>query len=533
MPETHFTIRWPDGIEERCYSPSTIVFRHFEEGADYPLEDFMRRADEALSEASARVRARYGFACSSALDQLRRLQVRHQELARGASAGHVRVLSLEADEPRDARAAVSAATAPGQTKVPSETLISVVVIGAGQAGLSMSYLLKQRDIEHVVLEKHRVGHSWRSERWDSFCLVTPNWQCRLPGYSYQQDDPQGFMVKDEIVAFLQGYAASFNPPLREGVTVKRVTPKDGGFLVETSAGNFLAGQVIVASGGYHTPRVPEFASELPPSILQLHSRDYRRPDQLPEGEILVVGSGQSGCQIVEDLMLAGRKVHLSVGDAPRCARRYRGKDVVQWLEMMGHYDIPIEEMPDPRAARSKTNHYVTGRDGGHDIDLREFAQRGLRLYGSATTFKEGRLHFSPNLKSCLDQADDTYRRINKSIDQFILQQGIRCEQGQAYQAVWQPEQEAPPLDLGAANITSIVWSIGFSANYDWLDVDAFDERGNPRHQRGVTEVEGLYFLGLPWLHTWGSGRFCGVSRDAEHLRYHVQAHLSRAPVLSV
>lgn len=514
MPETHFTIVWPDGVEDRCYSPSTIVYSHFSEGDQLPLKEFMDRVDRALSEASERVRARYGYACSSAVDQLRLLKEKESELEDAGIFGPVRIVSM------------ASSGAPEPIKRAAPPHYPVVVIGAGQAGLSMSFLLKQAGIQHLVIEKNQIAHAWRNERWDSFCLVTPNWQCKLPGYCYSGDEPDGFMVKDEIVDFLEGYAKSFSPPLQTGVALKRLSKSDRGFRLETSAGEISASQVVVATGGFHTPKIPSFAGQLPPSIKQIHSRDYLRPSDLPDGEVLVVGSGQSGCQIAEDLLLAGRKVHLSLGEAPRCARRYRGKDVVEWLDRMGHYDIPVDEMPDPEAARAKTNHYVTGRDGGRDIDLREFTQRGMSLHGSAIKYEGGHLHFQPNLATCLDEADDSYRRINKSIDKFIEESGIECEAGSDYTAPWEPEQESDPLNLAESGITSIVWSIGFAAGYDWLDLKVLDERGAPLHERGVTGESGVYFLGLPWLHTWGSGRFCGVARDAEYLLECIQERLA-------
>ena len=213
---------------------------------------------------------------------------------------------------------------------------SVVVIGAGQAGLSMSYHLTRKEIDHVVLERNQVGHSWRNQRWDSFCLVTPNWQCNLPDFPYAGPDPQGFMKKADIVAYLEAFAASFQPPVFEGVAVKQLRKlEDGLFEIQSTHGTLTAKQVVVAVGGYHKPRIPRVSEKIPGHIQQIHSSEYRNPDQLPEGNILVIGSGQSGCQIAEDLHLAGRGVHLSVGSAPRVARRYRGRDVgnieLYWL----------------------------------------------------------------------------------------------------------------------------------------------------------------------------------------------------------
>lgn len=395
----------------------------------------------------------------------------------------------------------------------------VVVIGGGQAGLSVSYCLKQAGIPHLVLEANRVGHSWRNERWDTFCLVTPNWQCQLPGHPYAGDDPHGFMGRDEIVRYLEQYRAAFEPPIREGVRVESLTPDErrGGFELRTSSGPLRAEQVVVATGSYHRSDLPAMAAELPRTIHQIHSVHYRNPASLPEGAVLVVGSGQSGCQIAEDLHLAGRRVHLIVGDAPRCARRYRGKDVVEWLDLMRYYDIPIERHPNKEQVRDRTNHYVTGRDGGHDIDLRRFALEGMKLYGRLTRIVDGRLEFDQSLRTNLDAADDVYRSINRSIDAFIAKEGITAPLEAEYVAPWEPEHEEGSLEPVAAGITSIIWSIGFKSDFNWVKARIFDERGYPRHERGVTPLPGLYFIGLPWLYTWGSGRFSGVGRDAEHI----------------
>ncbi|WP_077048590.1 MSMEG_0569 family flavin-dependent oxidoreductase [Pseudomonas sp. KK4] len=399
---------------------------------------------------------------------------------------------------------------------------SVIVVGGGQAGLSASYYLQQQGIDHLVLEKHSVTHTWRNQRWDAFSLVTPNWQCALPGYTYVDDfkgaDPHGFMKKDEINEYLAGFVKSVNAPVREGVTVQRVVPRAiGGFEVHTSQGEFSADQVIVASGGYHTPIIPRLAERLPVGIHQMHSEQYRNPEALPAGNVLVVGSGQSGAQIAEDLHLAGRKVYLAVGDAPRCARFYRGKDVVDWLAQMGYYEIGVDTHPLREGVRDNTNHYVTGRDGGRDIDLRKFALEGMELFGRLDGLQGTRMQFAPNLAESLDSADAVYNRINGSIDKFIEQNAIDAPPGERYQPLWEPEQERSEVDLEAAGITSIIWCIGFSPDFTWVEAPVFNGRGHPGHQRGVTAQPGLYFLGLPWLYTWGSGRFSGVAKDAQYL----------------
>jgi putative flavoprotein involved in K+ transport len=407
----------------------------------------------------------------------------------------------------------------------------VVVIGAGQAGLSMSHRLKAHGIDHVVLERRQVAHDWRERRWDSFCLVTPNWQCTLPGFAYSGPDPHGFMTKLEIVAYLEAYVASFGPPLREGVSATALRGGIGRpFELETSAGSLFAESVVVATGGYHLPRIPRIAERLPECVLQLHSADYRNPSALPAGDVLVVGTGQSGCQIAEDLHLAGRRVHLCVGGAPRTARRYRGKDVVDWLDELGHYRMPIQEHPLKERVRLKANHYVTGRDGGHDIDLRRFALEGMRLYGRLVDIRSGKLFFAQDLARNLDAADTSAENIKDTIDKFIDTRGLQAPREERYTPPWRPDREPTELDLAGAYIGTVIWATGFAPDYRFVELPAFDGKGYPCHERGVSPIPGLYFLGLPWQHTWGSGRFCGVGSDAEYLaeRIHARTGPSRA-----
>jgi putative flavoprotein involved in K+ transport len=404
------------------------------------------------------------------------------------------------------------------SQTPSVPHRTVIVVGGGQAGLSISYYLKVAGIDHLVIEKATLAHTWRTQRWDTFCLVTPNWQCALPGHPYRGGDPHGFMKKDEIVAYLDGFIARLDAPVLEHTEVKRVKRQpDGRYTVATSNGDWIADHVVVASGGYHTPVVPRMAERLPEGIVQWQSSEYRNPQSLPDGAVLVVGSGQSGAQIAEDLHLAGRKVYLAVGEAPRCARFYRGRDVVDWLADMRYYDMPVEQHPLREGVRDNTNHYVTGRDGGRDIDLRRFAHEGMELYGRLEDLRDGCLQFAPNLTANLDSADETYNRINASIDGFIAKQGVDAPPGEPYQPVWRPQRERTSLDLAASGITSVIWCIGFTPDFSWIDAPVFNGRGYPAHARGITPQAGLYFIGLPWLHTWGSGRFSGIARDAEHV----------------
>ena len=402
---------------------------------------------------------------------------------------------------------------------------SVIIVGGGQAGLSMSYCLKERGFDHIIFEKNKIGHSWRSKRWDSFCLVTPNWQCKLPGYHYPGDDPNGFMQKDEIVKYIEHYAKSFDPPVKEGVEVSKVrkSRSQDVFELTTSIGDYTADQVVIAAGSYHIPKIPKIAERLPEHIVQIHSSEYKNPQSLPDKSVLVVGTGQSGCQIAEDLHLAGKQVHLCVGSAPRSPRRYRGKDVVDWLDQMGYYDLSIDEHPQKEKARTNTNHYVTGRDGGREIDLRQFSLEGMQLYGRLKTISSSHLEFWDDLKKNLDRADAVANNIKKSIDAFIEKNQIEAPTEPPYKPVWEPEEAVLKLDYEKANIGAVVWSTGYQPDFSWIEVPVFDGKGYPGHDRGVTGVQGLYFLGLPWLYTWGSGRFSGIARDATYLADYITA----------
>jgi putative flavoprotein involved in K+ transport len=373
-----------------------------------------------------------------------------------------------------------------------------------------------------VLERHKRFHSWRVNRWDTFCLVPPNWQCRLPGFPYKGNDPDGFMVKEEITDYLDAFAESFNPPVVEHCEVTKITKRPGeGYLVDSSQGNYSADQIVIATGGYDNPIVPPYAVKLDPAIQQVHSVDYRRPEQMPDGATLVVGTGQSGVQLMEDMHLKGRKVHLAVGPAPRAPRMYRGRDSTEWLHDMGHYAITIDQHPNPQHALTKTNHYMTGRDGGHEIDLRKFALEGVSLYGSVSGMDGKTIQFLPDLETNLDDADDSYLGIRAAIDSHIAKNNIGAPQEPAFEKLWRPAQEITEIDCEKEGITSILWAIGFRPDYSWIDVDVFDAHGRPSYTRGVCQEDGFYFIGLGWLNTWGSGRFLAIDEDARHLVDHI------------
>ncbi len=393
----------------------------------------------------------------------------------------------------------------------------VIIIGAGQAGLSMSYCLSEQGIDHIILEKaETIAPTWKTQRWDAFCLVTPNWQCQLPGFAYAGNDPHGFMLKNEIIDYLNAYYDSFKPKVQFNSQVHELTKSHGVFHITTALQQYTADQVVLACGSYHKPYILSAAKSFPADIMHVHSSEYKNTNTLPAGDVMVVGTGQSGCQIAEDLHLQGRKVHLCVGTAPRVNRRYRGKDVVLWLEEMGYYQTTIENHPDGKNAPHSTNHYVTGRDGGRDLNLRLFAQQGMQLYGKLKNADNGVLQFAADLQQNLDYADDVAKRIRDSIEEFIINNNIDAPQDDNVHSDYLPTSPLH-LKLSDTHITTVIWATGFKMHFDWVKLPVFDGQGHPQQQRGITSVEGLFFLGLNWMHTWGSGRFFHVGKDAAFL----------------
>ena len=400
--------------------------------------------------------------------------------------------------------------------------IDTIVIGGGQAGLSVSWHLKQAGREHLVLDRGKVGDTWR-QRWDSFCLVTPNWCCELPGFPYDGDEPEGFMLRDQIVDYVERFAESFEPPYRAGVEVRRVGPSSNGerFSLDTSEGVFGTDNVIIAAGTYQRPSIPAWGRKLADDIVQLHTYDYRNPASLPDGAVLVVGSGQSGCQVVEDLFGEDREVHLCVGSAGRLPRRYRGREIIRWLEATGFLEMPVDEHPAGRAIRFKPNAHLSGRDGGRTIDLRRLALSGVRLHGRVMDAESYQVHFADDLAKNLDAIDKTCRKRLEKIDEYITKRGIDAPENDLEPVEWQPTPEPTTLNLRQAGISTVIYGTGFHFDFGWIDFPVLDERGYPRYERGVTEVPGLYFVGFHWLHTWGSGLFHRVGRDAEYVVNHL------------
>lgn len=393
-----------------------------------------------------------------------------------------------------------------------------IVVGGGQAGLSVSWHLKQAGVDHVVLDRGKIGDTWRN-RWDSFCLVTPNHLCRLPGFAYSGDDPHGFMLRDEIVDYIEGFAASFGPPYREGIEVRRITRSDGPgrFKLNTSGGRYFAENLFITVGTHQHPKIPTWHEALPGSLLCMHTRDYRNAEQLPEGAVFIVGSGQSGCQVAEDLHRAGREVHLAVGKAGRIPRRYRGRDILDWDIVTGYFDLKVADHPKGPSIRFKAHPHLTGRDGGHTIDLRQLALDGVRLHGKVLGVEDVCLQLSDNLGEMLDEIDQFCRAEMDSIDKFIEENELEAPKEDLAPITWQPDPGPTKLDLASAGVSCMIFATGFHYDFSWIELPAFDDRGYPKYNRGVTEVPGLYFCGLHWMETQGSGLFFGVGLDAEYV----------------
>jgi putative flavoprotein involved in K+ transport len=404
--------------------------------------------------------------------------------------------------------------------------VDTVVVGAGQAGVAMSEHLTACGVPHVVLERHSIAERWRSERWDSLVTNGPAWHDRFPGMEFPNIDPDGFPTKEQVAQYFVDYAKRIAAPIRCGVEVKNVCrlERRSGFAVETSQGRIEADSVVAATGAFQRPIVPKLVPD-DPGILQIHSIAYRNPGQLPGGSVLIVGAGSSGVQIAEELLGAGKRVYLSVGPHQRPPRAYRGRDYCWWLGVLGKWDA--ETRP------PGTEHItiaVSGAGGGHTIDFRRLAARGAMLLGMTQSFNDGTLKFAADLSDNIANGDANYLNLLDEADAHVLRNGLELlEEPEAREIGPDPECMANPvleLNLADAGLTSIIWATGFESDYSWLRVDAFDERGRPKHQRGVSSEPGIYFLGLPWQSRRGSAFIWGVWHDARHLADRIATHRS-------
>jgi len=401
--------------------------------------------------------------------------------------------------------------------------VETLIIGGGQAGIAMSEQLGRLGRPHLVLERHRIAERWRSERWDGLHANGPAWHDRLPGGTIDGVAPDGFASKAQMVAYFESYAARIGAPIRCGVAVREVTREAPGglFRAETSDGVIKARNVVAATGPFQRPSIPPMVPP-DPGLMQIHSNAYRNPDQLPPGGVLVVGAGSSGTQIADELRRAGRSVHLCVGLHDRPPRRYRGRDFCWWLGVLGLWDL---------ATRGPESEHVTiavsGAYGGHTIDFRDLAARGITLLGRASGFDAGVLRIDGDLPGNIARGDANYLALLDAADAYVAREGLDLPQEPAARIIPPaPTCVTDPircLDLRGSGITSIIWATGFRLDFGWLKLDAFDAQGLPRHQGGVSVVPGLYFLGLSFLSRRASAFIFGVPQDAARLAEHIAA----------
>jgi putative flavoprotein involved in K+ transport len=394
--------------------------------------------------------------------------------------------------------------------------VDTAIIGGGQAGLAMSYHLRGFGREHVVLERARLAERWRSQRWDSLMFQFPNWTITLPGLSYATDDPEGFAHKDEVVRFLEAYCAHVAAPVRLGVEVSALRAHPSGFELSTSQGPLLATNVVVATGPYQRALLPDVHHDLPSRLLQLHASEYRNPADLPEGAVLVVGSGASGCQITDELVECGRRVFLSVGHHRRLPRRYRGRDVFWWRRELGEWDQTVDTT---QPERRRTSPLMTGVHGGYDVDLRQSAARGVGLLGRIAGVADGRIAFAPDLECRLQEGDAAYWQFISACDALAPERNGLAAPEPAREGLVPPAllTGRETLDIEAEGIASVIWATGYEFDFGWIEFPVFDARGGPLQYRGATSVPGLYFLGLHFMHKLKSSLVSGVGEDAAHV----------------
>ncbi|WP_448118550.1 flavin-containing monooxygenase [Pseudomonas serbica] len=402
-----------------------------------------------------------------------------------------------------------------------KTIIDTLIVGAGQAGVAMSEHLSKLGVPHLVLERNRIAERWRTGRWDSLVANGPAWHDRFPGLEFDDISPDGFAPKERVADYFEAYARKFKAPIRTGVEVQKVERNVGrpGFTIETSQGVIEASRVVAATGPFQRPVIPPIAPK-DAQLLQIHSADYRNPGQLPEGAVLVVGAGSSGVQIADELQRSGKQVYLSVGAHDRPPRAYRNRDFCWWLGVLGEWDQAAM-----KPGREHVTIAVSGAQGGRTVDFRGLAHAGMVLVGLTQSFNGSVATFQANLADNLARGDENYLALLDAADAYIERNGLDLpEEPEARHTFPEPDCVTNPvleLDLAKAGVTSIIWATGFAVDYSWLQVDAFDDNGKPRHQRGVSSEAGVYFLGLPWQSRRGSSFIWGVWHDAKYVADHI------------
>lgn len=405
--------------------------------------------------------------------------------------------------------------------------ITAVVIGAGQSGLAMSRCLADASIDHVVLERSEVANSWRTERWDSLRLLTPNWQCRLPGYAYGGDDPDGFMAMAEVVEFITGYAKAIAAPVECDTTVTSVRASEGGYGVVTDQGEWRCKAVVLATGAFNVPRVPAFSDAVPTSVTTVTPMDYRSPRQLGEGGVLVVGASATGVQIASELRRSGREVTMAVGEHVRGPRLYRDRDIHWWMEVAGVLDERYNEVDDIVRARRVPSMQLAGSPERATFDLNALTAIGVRLVGRLAGIRDGHAQFSGSLRNKCELADLKLGRLLDTIDEWATTNGLDDSVAPPHRFPPTVVDASPPLglDLTSGEIETIIWATGYRPEYSWLDVMVLDNKGMIRHDGGVAEAPGMFLLGTPFLRRRKSSFIDGARLDAEELSVELKSYL--------
>lgn len=398
-----------------------------------------------------------------------------------------------------------------------------VIIGAGHAGLAMSRCLVDRAVPHVVLERGRVGERWRTARWHAFRLLTPNWLSRLPGWAYAGRDPDGFMSAGDFAGYLAGYADSFDAPVQSHTTVTRAEGAATGFTVTTDRGVWMARNVVIATGYHSCAHIPDLAAGLAPDVAQLTPAGYRSPSSLPDGAMLVVGASASGVQIAHELACAGRRVLLAVGNHTRLPRRYRDRDIMWWLERVGAFDRTIDQVPDPETATAEPSLQLIGTPDPRGVDLGVLREAGVRLAGRLCALNGTAAEFADDLAESVAVAQERLVRVLGEVDRYAAAGRVACTPPDPPPVIEVPTSPAR-IDLRRAGITGVVWATGYRPRYPWLQVPVLYPSGRIRHRRGVTEVPGLYAIGLRFQYRRYSTFIDGARHDAAYLADHITAN---------
>ncbi len=403
-----------------------------------------------------------------------------------------------------------------------------MIVGAGHAGLAMSRCLAEHSIDHVLLERGEIAHTWRTERWDSLRLLTPNWQSRLPGFGYEGDDPDGYRTLPQVIDFIENYAKALSAPVRTHTTVTSVSNAESGYLVRTNRGDWRCRTLVLASGAFNIARVPGFADRVPPSVVTLTAQSYRNPDQLADGGVLVVGASSSGTQIAYELQRSGRPVTLSVGEHIRAPRIYRGRDLQWWMDAAGVLDEGYDQVDDIARARRVPSLQLAGTPDHLTLDLNALTDIGVKLVGRiAGITEDGKAQFAGSLRNMCALSDLKMGRLLDLIDEWARASGLDGTVAPPHRLPPTRVEHAPPLglDLAESGIKTIIWATGYRPDFSWLELPVLDRKGRVRHDGGIVCLPGVYLMGAPFLRRRKSTLIDGAGDDARDLSAHLKSYL--------